>query len=121
MKIRSVKEYIFIIIFIIILFFLYDILCYYIFPLQKKRKKLNKNNDNNIDINENNSIENPITIGFFHPYCDSGGGGERVLWIMIASLLQNKQINNQIIISIYTGDIGKNKEKILSNVKVNNY
>jgi hypothetical protein len=119
MKVRSVKEYVFIIIFIIILFFLYDILCYYIFPSPKKRIKVSNNNDN-IDINLKKSIDNPISIGFFHPYCDSGGGGERVLWIMVAALLQNKKINEQINISIYTGDIGKNKEKILSNVKVIN-
>jgi alpha-1,2-mannosyltransferase len=28
----------------------------------------------------------PKTLGFFHPFCSSGGGGERVLWKMIESL-----------------------------------
>jgi len=27
-----------------------------------------------------------IGIGFFHPYCDAGGGGERVLWVGIRSV-----------------------------------
>ena len=29
---------------------------------------------------------NPLLIGFFHPYCNAGGGGERVLWIAIRAL-----------------------------------
>ena len=28
----------------------------------------------------------PVTIGFFHPYCNAGGGGERVLWTAIRAL-----------------------------------
>lgn len=28
------------------------------------------------------------TIGFFHPYCNAGGGGERVLWMAIKALYQ---------------------------------
>ena len=28
----------------------------------------------------------PLVVGFFHPYCNSGGGGERVLWMAIASM-----------------------------------
>ena len=24
--------------------------------------------------------ESEISVGFFHPYCNAGGGGERVLW-----------------------------------------
>lgn len=30
-----------------------------------------------------------FTIGFFHPFCHSGGGGERVLWSAI-QILQKK-------------------------------
>lgn len=31
--------------------------------------------------------KNPyFTIGFFHPFCNSGGGGERVLWSAIKAL-----------------------------------
>ena len=25
-------------------------------------------------------------VGFFHPYCDAGGGGERVLWCAIKAI-----------------------------------
>lgn len=31
----------------------------------------------------------PKLVGFFHPYCNAGGGGERVLWVAIRAL-QNK-------------------------------
>jgi alpha-1,2-mannosyltransferase len=27
-----------------------------------------------------------LTVGFFHPFCNSGGGGERVLWSCIKAL-----------------------------------
>jgi alpha-1,2-mannosyltransferase len=27
-----------------------------------------------------------FTVGFFHPFCHSGGGGERVLWSAIKAL-----------------------------------
>ena len=27
-----------------------------------------------------------IIVGFFHPYCNAGGGGERVLWCAIRSI-----------------------------------
>ena len=40
-----------------------------------------------------NKTENPyFTIGFFHPFCYSGGGGERVLWSAI-KILQETYIN----------------------------
>jgi alpha-1,2-mannosyltransferase len=26
------------------------------------------------------------TIGFFHPFCNSGGGGERVLWSAVKAI-----------------------------------
>ena len=31
----------------------------------------------------------PVIVGFFHPYCNAGGGGERVLWEAIKAL-QNR-------------------------------
>ena len=59
---------------------------------------------------------NHVTLGFFHPFCSGGGGGERVLWKMIESivLLQdkgtigNKKLKNreplEIHIVVYTVD-----------------
>lgn len=40
-------------------------------------------------------------IGFFHPYCNQGGGGERVLWSIIKSL---STFNPALRFAIYTGD-----------------
>jgi alpha-1,2-mannosyltransferase len=28
----------------------------------------------------------PIIVGLFHPYCNAGGGGERVLWVAVRAL-----------------------------------
>lgn len=43
-------------------------------------------------------------IGFFHPYCSNGGGGERVLWLTIWSLLRERKICDDVTVVIYTGD-----------------
>lgn len=34
----------------------------------------------------NTSGPEPLVVGFFHPYCNDGGGGERVLWTAIRAL-----------------------------------
>lgn len=41
----------------------------------------------------------PKTIAFFHPYCSSGGGGERVVWKMVEAL---EPFDYSIV--IYTAD-----------------
>ena len=43
-----------------------------------------------------------IRVGFFHPYCDAGGGGERVLWTGIRALRQRFPAAKLIV---YTGDV----------------
>ncbi|EJC98471.1 glycosyltransferase family 4 protein [Fomitiporia mediterranea MF3/22] len=53
-------------------------------------------------------------VGFFHPYCNAGGGGERVLWTAIA-LLQRK--DPHIISVVYSGDGAAGKEEIIAKVK----
>src|SRR5438105_2853846 len=37
-----------------------------------------------------------LSIGFFHPYCNDGGGGERVLWTAIESILKKYKNDIQI-------------------------
>lgn len=39
------------------------------YRLQKKRNKTDK-----------------INVAFLHPYCNAGGGGEKVLWVAIQTL-----------------------------------
>ena len=49
----------------------------------------------------------PVVIGFFHPYCNAGGGGERVLWCGIRSLQRRY---NFVRCVVYTGDTAKPDE-----------
>lgn len=42
-------------------------------------------------------------IAFFHPYCNGGGGGERVLWCAITALAKQSYVSS-IKIIIYCGD-----------------
>ncbi|KXN82832.1 GDP-Man:Man(3)GlcNAc(2)-PP-Dol alpha-1,2-mannosyltransferase [Leucoagaricus sp. SymC.cos] len=53
-------------------------------------------------------------VGFFHPYCNAGGGGERVLWTAIASMQRNEP---EIISTVYSGDTDAKKMQILDKVK----
>ncbi|KAI0967931.1 glycosyltransferase family 4 protein [Xylaria arbuscula] len=52
--------------------------------------------------------------GFFHPFCNAGGGGERVLW---AAVRAHQQRWPKAKIVVYTGDHDVTKDKILSRVK----
>lgn len=56
-------------------------------------------------------------VGFFHPFCNAGGGGERVLWAAIRAT-QKRWPNAKIV--VYTGDHEVSKENMLSRVKVRN-
>uniref|UniRef100_A0A1B0CM92 ALG11 mannosyltransferase N-terminal domain-containing protein n=1 Tax=Lutzomyia longipalpis TaxID=7200 RepID=A0A1B0CM92_LUTLO len=53
-------------------------------------------------------------IGLFHPYCNAGGGGERVLWCAVRCLLKKYPACKIII---YTGDIGVTPRDILKKAK----
>lgn len=55
-------------------------------------------------------------VGFFHPYCHSGGGGERVLWSAIAYLQRTRP---DVVSMVYTGDSpDASKEEIIGKVHV---
>jgi alpha-1,2-mannosyltransferase len=53
----------------------------------------------------------PETYGYFHPYCNAGGGGERVLWQAVEDTLNTTQST----VVVYTGD-PEPDSLILSNV-----
>lgn len=55
----------------------------------------------------------PFVVGFFHPYCDAGGGGERVLWHAVHAL-QNRY--DFVHIVVYTGDVQVSEDDILEKV-----
>ncbi|XP_062866651.1 GDP-Man:Man(3)GlcNAc(2)-PP-Dol alpha-1,2-mannosyltransferase [Trichomycterus rosablanca] len=49
-------------------------------------------------------------VAFFHPYCNAGGGGERVLWCAIRAV-QNRYHHVDFV--VYTGDQGVTGEQII--------
>lgn len=53
-------------------------------------------------------------FGFFHPYCNAGGGGEKVLWKAVESTLNHDENN---ICVIYTGDNDVSGIDILKSVE----
>lgn len=56
-------------------------------------------------------------IGIFHPFCNSGGGGERVLWELCKAILDKYESNKSFKIAIYTGDVDIKPEDIIEKVK----
>lgn len=56
-------------------------------------------------------------VGFFHPFCAGGGGGERVLWRAVHTLSRlSKDLRTPLHVLIYTGDTSMKPEEILSGV-----
>ncbi|KIW31381.1 uncharacterized protein PV07_03034 [Cladophialophora immunda] len=53
-------------------------------------------------------------IGFFHPFCNAGGGGERVLWAAIAAT-QRRWPN--AICAVYTGDHDIDRAVVVATVR----
>lgn len=51
--------------------------------------------------------------GFFHPYCNAFGGGEKVLWKAVETTLDH-DLNNVAI--VYTGDVEASPKQILDSV-----
>lgn len=67
-------------------------------------------------------------LGFFHPFCSSGGGGERLLWRAVHALSCLSKDDDEkerqgwrrqappLHVLIYSGDVGVTVEEILSGV-----
>ncbi|KAF9892716.1 asparagine-linked glycosylation protein [Aspergillus nanangensis] len=53
-------------------------------------------------------------VGFFHPFCNAGGGGERVLWEAVRATQKRWP---KAICAIYTGDHEVNKAAMLERVQ----
>ncbi|EAR99746.3 glycosyltransferase group 1 protein (macronuclear) [Tetrahymena thermophila SB210] len=51
-----------------------------------------------------NKGNSKLKIAFFHPYCNSAGGGEKVLWCLVYSLLNCVAYRENFELVIYTGD-----------------
>ncbi|XP_078478614.1 LOW QUALITY PROTEIN: GDP-Man:Man(3)GlcNAc(2)-PP-Dol alpha-1,2-mannosyltransferase-like [Lampetra planeri] len=54
-------------------------------------------------------------VAFFHPYCNAGGGGERVLWCSLRALMHRYP---GISFVVYTGDQGVTGEQILEGARL---
>lgn len=50
------------------------------------------------------------SVAFYHPYCNAGGGGERVLWCSIRAI-QERYPSVEII--VYTGDLDASPADII--------
>ncbi|KZP13933.1 glycosyltransferase family 4 protein [Athelia psychrophila] len=59
-------------------------------------------------------IQQKRILGFFHPYCNAGGGGERVLWTAIAMIQRTEP---DVINVVYSGDTDASKQAIIDKVK----
>ncbi|KAH7085127.1 hypothetical protein BKA63DRAFT_559773 [Paraphoma chrysanthemicola] len=53
-------------------------------------------------------------VGFFHPFCNAGGGGERVLW---AAIRATQKRWPEAVCVVYTGDHDVDKAAILKRVE----
>ncbi|KAH8826769.1 mannosyltransferase [Flagelloscypha sp. PMI_526] len=59
------------------------------------------------------SLNETKIVAFFHPYCNAGGGGERVLWTAIAAIQKS---DPNILCAVYTGDTDATKDEIIAKV-----
>lgn len=55
-----------------------------------------------------------FSIAFFHPYCNAGGGGERVLWCAVTAV---SAAYPNVKIAIYTGDLDVSPDEIIKRAK----
>ncbi|SMN22225.1 similar to Saccharomyces cerevisiae YNL048W ALG11 Alpha-1,2-mannosyltransferase [Maudiozyma saulgeensis] len=69
--------------------------------------------ENIIESLKNDEKTEKTLFGFFHPYCNAGGGGEKVLWKAVETTLK---FDPNIIVVIYTGDCDATGEQILESV-----
>ncbi|VEN53205.1 unnamed protein product [Callosobruchus maculatus] len=74
----------------------------YIFYLRRKYK---------LEREKNPSTK--LKVGIFHPYCNAGGGGEKVLWVAIKAL-QERYPKSEFY--VYTGDVEVTPQEILDKV-----
>ncbi|ESP04419.1 hypothetical protein LOTGIDRAFT_198678 [Lottia gigantea] len=86
---------------------LFILLCYL---LKRSAAQVKNQRLPGLPLNDNEGRQ-LVTVGFFHPYCNAGGGGERVLWTAIKALM-TKHANIRCI--VYTGDIDATPEEIIN-------
>jgi len=65
-------------------------------------------------LKQSKQCEGTITVGFFHPYCNAGGGGEKVLWCAVRALHARYPAAKCVI---FTGDTDAAPDQILSRAR----
>ncbi|XP_038722849.1 GDP-Man:Man(3)GlcNAc(2)-PP-Dol alpha-1,2-mannosyltransferase-like [Tripterygium wilfordii] len=50
-------------------------------------------------------------VGFFHPYTNDGGGGERVLWCAVKAIQEER---SDLDIVVYTGDLDASPQSLIT-------
>lgn len=70
--------------------------------------------EHHLHLHPNDSSSYHGVIGFFHPFCNAGGGGERVLF---AAILATQRRYPNALCVVYTGDHDASREQILTNVR----
>lgn len=63
---------------------------------------------------KSDTVPKRTLFGYFHPFCNAGGGGEKVLWKAVETTLA---FDPNIIVVIYTGDCDSTGSEILENVQ----
>lgn len=105
---ESILWYVFFTSFVVLLLFTLAIIVIKVLSKWKTRKHFKEWGFNLL-------ARSPVVVGFFHPYCNAGGGGERVLWQSICALQSRYKFIRCVV---YTGDSSCSKPRdILAKVK----
>ncbi|KAJ3200753.1 asparagine-linked glycosylation protein [Entophlyctis luteolus] len=56
-------------------------------------------------------------IGIFHPFCDAGGGGERVLWVLVSGLLGTPRYAAYSLVIYTRAGVERDKAGLLRRVE----
>lgn len=96
------------------IYILFKILTYKTYKKLHERSRKIRNQFISEAMFNSNISQHPVIIGFFHPYCNAGGGGERVLWTAIKAIQTEY---SHVICVVYTGDIDCKKSDILAKTK----
>lgn len=70
---------------------------------------LRRSQAHHTNVSKNNKTRKKKKIAFFHPFCSSGGGGERVLWKAIQALDELHAEGLEFEILVYTTDAASEK------------
>ena len=75
---------------LLVIFFMIAFGIYILFTVTNSRRDRMRNKvRDNAKEGDQNSNNLPLIIGFFHPFCDAMGGGEKVLFQAIKAIQQD--------------------------------